>query len=120
MITFCYDLECFKNLFTATFIDVDDENKKYVFYVGLGKEDYSDIKKFLNQEMILVGYNNFQYDDPMLRFLIEYEGDKFTSEAFDLSSKLIDDGYKDDKKIMNLRYPRNTVYPWKYIDLMKI
>ncbi len=52
MKTYCFDIEVFKNLFTATFVNVDDENERYVFYVGFEKEDYSDIKKFLNQEMV--------------------------------------------------------------------
>jgi hypothetical protein len=118
--TFIFDIECFKNLFCLTAINAEDEKEEHVFYVGLEKNDYSDIKEFLNQEMILVGFNNFSYDDPMLRFLISYSGDKFPTDAYELSSKLIDENYREDKKIMNLRYPRNEIYPWKSVDLMKI
>jgi hypothetical protein len=120
MITYCYDIESFKNLFSATFVNVDDESEKHVFYVGLDKEDYSDIKKFLNQEMVLVGYNNHSYDDPILRFLMSYDGDKFPLESYNLTSKLLDENFRDDKAILALRYPRNAIYPWKSIDLMKI
>jgi hypothetical protein len=120
MITFSYDIESFKNLFTATFVNVDNESEKHVFYVGLDKEDYSDIREFLNQEMVLVGYNNHSYDDPMLRFLMSYEGDKFPLESYNLTAKLLDENFRDDKAILGLRYPRNVFYPWKSIDLMKI
>jgi hypothetical protein len=120
MIRYAYDIESFKNLFTVTFVNVLDENEKHVFYTGLDKADYSDIKSFLNQEMTLIGYNNHSYDDPMLRFVMSYDGDKLASEAFALSSKLIDEGFRDDKKIMNLRYPRNVAYPWDSVDLMRI
>lgn len=120
MIRYAYDIESFKNLFTVTFVNVEDEGEKYVFYTGLEKNDYSDIKKFLNQEMTLIGYNNISYDNPMLRFVMSYDGEKLASEAFALSGKLIDEGYRNDKKIMNLRYPRDVVYPWDSVDLMKI
>ncbi len=120
MAIYVYDIESFKNLFTATFVNVDNESERYVFYTGLEKNDYSDIKKFLNQEMVLIGYNNHSYDDPMLRFLMSYTGDKFPLEAYNLSSKLIDENYRDDKKILSLRYPRDVMFPWKSVDLMKI
>lgn len=120
MTIYAYDIESFKNLFTATFVNVEDEKEKHVFFVGLEKQDYSDIKTFLNQEMILIGYNNHSYDDPMLRFLMSYAGDKFPIEAFNLSAKLVNDDYRDDKKILSLRYPRNVMYLWKSVDLMKI
>jgi len=120
MINYAYDIECFKNLFTATFVNVDDESEKHVFYVGLDKEDYSDIRHFLNQEMILIGYNNHSYDDPLLRFIMTYDEDKLTADAYSLSLNLMDDNYKGDRKIMELRYPKKTLYPWKSVDLMKI
>ena len=84
MIRYVYDIESFKNLFTATFVNILDEKEKYVFYVGLDKTDYSDIQKFLNQEMVLIGYNNHSYDDPMLRFVMSYKGEKLAPDSFDL------------------------------------
>jgi len=120
MLKYAYDIECLKNLFTATFVNVDDESDKHVFYIGLGKEDYSEILQFLNNQMALVGYNCQSYDDPMLRFLIVYKGDKVNSELHKLSAKLVDDGYKQDKVILALRYPKTFTYPWHSIDLMRI
>jgi len=120
MITYCYDLEVFRNLFTATFINVADESEKYVFYTGLDKIDYSDIKEFLNQEMTLVGFNNHSFDDPILRFIMSYSGEKLTLELYNLTGKLLDENYRNDKVILNLRYPRNKIDSWKSIDLMRI
>jgi hypothetical protein len=117
---YIFDIESLKNLFTATFVNPEDEKDVHVFYFGLGKEDYSDILKFLNQEMILVGYNCDSYDCPMLRFLMTYHGDKALLELNHLSGKLIDENFRNDKKIIELRYPRNAIYPWKSIDLMRI
>lgn len=120
MISYCYDIECFKNLFTAIFVNVNDENDRHVFYVGPDKNDYGDIKKFLEQEMVLIGYNNHQYDDPMLRFIMNYKGDKLNSSLYTLSSNLINDSYNNDRQILELRYPKKSMFLWKSIDLMKI
>jgi len=120
MINYAYDIEDFRNLFTATFVNVDDEKDIHVFFVGLGNESYANIKDFLNQEITLIGYNNHSYDDPMLRFLMSYEGEKLTSDLYALSGKLLDDNYREDKQVMGLRYPKNRIDSWKSIDLMRI
>jgi hypothetical protein len=118
--TFAFDIEVLKNLFTLTAINVDDENERHVFYVGLGKTDFSDVKKFLRNEMTLVGYNSDSYDLPILRFIWGYNGDKLNAEVYNLSGKLVDDNNRNDRAIIELRYPRKTIYPWKSIDLMRI
>jgi hypothetical protein len=118
--TYAFDLECFKNLFTATFVNVTDDSDKYVFYIGLGKGDYSDLLKFLNKEMTLVGYNNDSYDNPMLRFIMTYKGSDILPELYKLSGELISDVFKSDRRIIELRYPRKIKYPWKSVDLMRI
>jgi len=120
MINYAYDIECFKNLFTATFVNVDDEKDTHVFFVGFGNETCISIKDFLTQEMTLIGYNNHSYDDPMLRFLMSYNGEKLTAELYNLTGELLNDSYKNDKKILSLRYPRNKIDSWKSIDLMRI
>jgi hypothetical protein len=117
---YVYDVEVLKNLFTATFINVKDEKDKHVFYIGLGKEDYSDLLKFLNKEMVLIGYNNHSFDDSLLRFIMTYKGVKITTDLYVLSGKLIDENFRSDRKIMELRYPKRDFYPWKSIDLMRI
>ena len=115
-----YDIEIFPNLFTATFKNVDDETDINVFYIGLNKNDYSDIQLFLKNEMTLVGYNNISYDDPILRYIESYKGSSLNKDLFELSQKLVNDFYREDKNIMSLRYPKNKNQSWKTIDLMKI
>jgi hypothetical protein len=116
--TYVFDVECFQNLFTATFVNVADEQDKHVFHIGLGKTDYSDIVYFLKQEMELVGYNNISYDNPMLRYIMNYKGPALNKDLFALSSKLINDFYRDDEAIRKLRYPRPGSYSWTSVDLM--
>ena len=78
-----YDIEIFPNLFTATFKNVDDETDINVFYIGLNKNDYSDIQLFLKNEMTLVGYNNISYDDPILRYIESYKGSSLNKDLFE-------------------------------------
>lgn len=117
---YAYDIECIKNFFSATFVNVSDENDKEVFYFGIGDENFSKLKEFLNQEMVLVGYNNHSYDDPMLRLILTYTGIKITSELYRTSSRLVDDSYRDDKFIKKLRYSKDIKTKWTSIDLMRL
>lgn len=120
MLEYVYDIECLTNLFTATFVNVEDDNDKHVFYIGLDRPDYSGLLKFLNQKMILVGYNNDNYDNPMLRYIMGYKGTDINHDLHCLSGELVSDSYKDDREIIALRYPRNIKYPWTSVDLMRI
>ena len=120
MLTYVYDIECLQNLFTVTFVNVDDESDIKVFHIGLGNYDCSDLKKFLHTRMVLVGYNNHFYDDPMLRFILSYSGEKINKELYNLSGMLVNDGFRGDKTILGLRYPRNKYYTWNSIDLMRM
>ena len=115
---YAYDIESFNNLFTATFVNVEDEDNKYVFYAGLGKEDCPELRKFLKQDMVLVGYNCKSYDDPMLRYFMAYKGEKLAEDLHKLSSRLVDENTRQEKDILALRYPRNVYYAWNSIDLM--
>lgn len=117
---YAYDIECLPNLFTATFVNVEDPAEVLVFYIGLGVTKYKEFLDFLYKEMTLVGYNNHSYDDPMLRFIMNYGGDKVNQELHTLSGKLVDDTYRSDKALIELRYPRKVKYPWKSVDLMRI
>jgi len=117
---YAYDLESFRNLFTATFVNVEDENEVHVFYVGLGKPNSPELKKFLCQDMVLVGYNSKNYDDPMLRYFTAYKGEKLAEDLHRLSNKLVNDSTRGDKDILALRYPKNSRDTWGSIDLMSM
>lgn len=120
MITYAYDVECFKNFFGATFVNVENENDKYSFYIGLGRDDKNELIKFLKNEMILVGFNNHSYDDPTLRFVMGYKGTQLTADLYALSAKLVDEGFRNDKQLLQLRYPKDYIYKWRSVDLMRI
>lgn len=120
MKTFAYDIESFPNLFTATFVNIDDSNETYVFYVGIDKQEINDLISFLKNEMTLIGYNNISYDNPMLRFIENYKGENIAEKMYELSQKLVNDNFRMDKELLRLRYPRDVKYSWSSIDLMTI
>jgi len=124
--TLCYDIEVFQNLATFTFINVEDQTDEHVFYFGLDKLDYTDLLKFLKQEMSLCGYNNHRYDDVILRYIMSYKGVSLNSDLYKLSGKLVDDNYRNDPSLNRIRYPKfGTTWksqgiPWTSVDLMKL
>jgi hypothetical protein len=121
MPTYAYDIELLKNLFTATFVNTADDADRHVFHIGLDKFDYKDLLEFVNREIVLVGYNNHSYDDAIIRFITTYtKGSDILPELYKISLKLIDDNFRGDKTVLSLRYPKNVLFPWKSIDLMKI
>lgn len=121
MKTYAFDIECFKNLFCATFVNVDDEEDIKVFTIGLNKADGQNLYNFLKNEMILVGYNSISYDAPILRyFMANNNSENLLKRIFDISNKLVNDGFRQDKDIRELRYPKNDSYNINTIDLMKI
>lgn len=119
MDTIIYDVEVFRNFFCATFLNAEDDNYKS-FSIEDGRSDILAIKEFLKTPMVLVGYNNINYDNPVLRFIQGYNGSTLLKDLFSLSAKLVNDSYRNDKNIMKLRYPRDIKYAWKSIDLMAL
>lgn len=120
---YAYDIESFPNLFTATFVNVDDESDVEVFVIGHDRNDRDKLISFIKSGFYtLIGYNSISYDDPMLRFLIQY-GDynkphRIAKNVNDFSNRLIA-SKEGDTLVRALRYPRGERL-WKTIDLMKI
>ena len=117
---YAFDIEVFRNLFTATFVNVEDDNDIFTFYAGIDNIDYSPLIRFLKQRMVLVGYNSDSYDNPILRYIQANSMEGLTAKLFELSGKLIDDNYRSDREIKKYRYALKKYDNWKTIDLMRI
>lgn len=114
---YVYDLEVYPNFFSATFKHYKTkEIKQFVIYKN--RNDLKDIINFIsNPHMWLVGYNNFNYDNQLLKYIVynEQELEEFTtdficSEIHRLSDAIINNNCRD--YMFNL--------PFKSLDLMKI
>jgi len=70
--TWIYDLEVFKEIFTATFIDKDSDETK-VFVITKDKDNRKEFFNFLTNEVIaLIGYNNLHYDSQIIEWFIRH------------------------------------------------
>ena len=118
MLSEVYDLEVLSNLFTYT--GYCRQTKEYhQFVIWNEQNDYERLMKHLFREkLIMIGYNNDNYDYPILHHLINhYEEYKYLSgrdlaqKIYDKSQSLIDNNF-------------NAVADWNkhlvQIDLFKI
>ena len=110
--TWIYDLEVFKEIFTATFIDKDSDETK-VFVITKDRDDRKEFFNFLSNEVIaLIGYNNLHYDSQIIEYFLKNRNST-TQQLRDYSDLII------------LSENRRPDYPeWKLtipqLDLFKI
>ncbi len=115
----CYDVECYPNVFCCTFVNLDSDEKR-IFVIGFRRDDRKELREFLSNEVkLLAGYNSIDYDGPTLRFARDYNGDNVNKKLLELSNKLVSRTADSDNTMFGLRYPKNRD-EWKNVDLMKI
>jgi len=107
---YIFDFEAFPNFFYALFLDLSTSNF-HTFTV----DQLNVLRGFVNQDDLLIGYNNRAYDDVILRSIIDGHV-SICGEIYELSQKII--GRQRDDKQLN-RYYWDT-HPWKEIDLMQV
>lgn len=113
-----YDVEVFPNFFSATFWE-DATREIKVFSVSKWKDQRKELRTFLREkDNLLIGFNNLYYDGAILNYVISNASihlDVFFPELFELSSKLVSDGYRFDKDVKE--YQEND---FLQLDLMKV
>ena len=83
-----YDLECLSNLFTYTGYDVTHKTW-YQYVICPWRNDYKELLNHLKQEgMIQVGFNNEDYDYPLIHHLINHSDEYMYLTGFEISQKL--------------------------------
>jgi len=116
-----YDIEVMGgNFFSATFINVDTEEVKSFVIYGT-RNQLPQLEQFLEQEIVLIGYNNIMYDGTVIQYLLQNKTSKtLLQDVADFSSELInsDRGYGNNYGFKRYQYPEKVNY--KQIDLMKI
>ena len=115
-----YDLECYPNIFTASFKHPLTGVRQF-YEVSQRRNDLPDLMIFLNalseSRCRLIGFNNVGYDYPMLHFIIQYFHPEMPVETI----------YQQNDKIINTPWERrfdNVVWDSdthiSQIDLYKI
>jgi hypothetical protein len=126
-LSFSYDIECFPNFFCVTFLNTENHTEKYTFVISEYHNQSKKLIKFLDQEMILYGFNNIMYDGAMLHYIVKVYKEtpqvsvsSITNDLYQFSGKIISSGDRMnfDSETRNHQYPTDVKY--KQIDLMKI
>jgi hypothetical protein len=83
-----YDLECLINLFTYTGYDVTNK-QWYQFVICPWRNDTDELIKHLEKEgMIQVGYNNEDYDYPLIHHIINHKNEYTRLSGYEVSQRL--------------------------------
>jgi hypothetical protein len=103
-----YDLEVFPNYFLATFFD--GAKTWHTFEVMNDKSSFTSLLDFIREEVVLAGFNNFGYDDTVLKWIAQQDGKVTNKSIYELSSRIINGG-RNDKGIFKIQY---SPAPWAY------
>lgn len=70
--TYCYDIEVYKNMFCVTFKDVKStDTVKFIIYKQIN--DLQNLYTFINDKnKWFVGYNSYHYDNILLNYIYKY------------------------------------------------
>ena len=108
-IAYVYDIEVFRNVFHCTLLNTETE-ELFKFECSIRKNNIEEMCKFFLQDnIILVGYNNIHYDNPIINYCIEYfSNSKYTYDKICLSIFNLSNVITQDKDNIE-RWKR-----WKY------
>jgi hypothetical protein len=112
---YTYDLELYPNYFLAVFKGItpnqDGDFKIYTF------SELTELSTFVSQpNLTLVGYNNFNFDDALLKVILKNNPPSI-EYLCEWANKLINQSDEDQQAIKALRYVDSS---WISIDLMQI
>lgn len=118
-----YDIECLKNFFSIYFINRDSDEEVF-FYIHESKNQIKELINFLTFRCSgLIGFNNMNYDYPLLHYIISelYNNQK---DKLDNNSYLLHCIYERSQAL--IAAPKNTMVIWdsnqviKQLDLYRI
>lgn len=95
-----YDLECLKNLFTYTGYDYQN-NIWHQFVICKWRNDTKELYEYLDNLKFQVGYNNENYDYPLLHYFIENKKYFLTLDGDTIAKYL----YAKSQEIINAEFP---------------
>lgn len=118
MLSEVYDIECLSNLFTYTGYCRQDK-QYYQFVIHRLRNDFEQLIAHLKRDdLIMIGYNNENYDYPIIHHLINHFEEYLWLDGYELSQKI----YAKSQAVIENQF--NTIGDWnkhmKQIDLFKI
>lgn len=113
-----YDLESLSNLFTYTGY-CRQEDKYYQFVIHKSLNQYAELMQHIRRgRLVMVGFNNLNYDYPLLHHLINHYDEYIHLTGSELAQKI----YQKSQEIIDMEYSaiadKNTYIP--QIDVFKV
>src|SRR5574344_2103543 len=100
MLSEVYDIECLSNLFTYTGYCRQDKTY-YQFVIHQSKNEYKElIKHLFRDKLLMIGYNNENYDYPIIHHLINHYNEYIYLSGFELSQKI----YEKSQEIIDSEF----------------
>lgn len=114
-----YDVEVFPNFFDVIFKNIETKETK-TFVIFNNRDDRYELDSFLNDDMLLIGFNNILYDGAILQYIIQnLDSKNLLNELFSFSSLVINsERYSYNADIIKYQRPESVKY--KQLDLMRI
>lgn len=91
-----YDLETLISLFCAVFINVDTKEQR-VFIIHESRNDVQELRQFIKQCKGLIGFNNLNFDYPILHLIIkskETNINKLIKAIYDKAQSIVNEDSK--------------------------
>jgi len=98
-----FDCEVFPNFFSLAWIDRDSDNNG-TFYIHKSKSQIEKLYEWLEEIDGLIGFNNINYDYPIIHFLLKNKGDFLIwhdNDAEFMTSKL----YNESQRVISADWP---------------
>lgn len=113
---FCYDIEVYRNFFSAAFVDYDT-GEKYLFEISSRKNQIKELVSFIKNIKYLIGFNSLNYDNVIIMYMFKNLSELEYLEASEINAilkKISDEIITEDSKKYN-EYRYRT--PFVTIDL---
>jgi len=113
---YVYDLECYPQLFSATFLHKDSDETR-VFYIFKEEDQRKDLFNFLNNEVEgLISFNGLNYDSQLIEFLYR-NPNATTYELRNYSNQIVNsENRRNDVPEYKLRIPHLDLYKIHHFD----
>jgi hypothetical protein len=114
---YIYDLETLSGLFTASFLNYDDDTyHQFVITNDFSYEEHEKLVEFVKKEVtILIGFNSVAFDDPILNWVIQQSSGVAAIDIYKVAQDIIKSGDFYNPNDPYKRFKWNK--PWKSIDL---
>jgi hypothetical protein len=114
-----YDIEQFKNFHCSTWLNIDTQETK-VFIISIFQNDYQEYRDFCYSGIKGIGFNNLNYDYPMLDYLFTIIGNsplgKMNEHLYLESQRLVNSETPKFNRIKNPIFDQIDVFTISHFD----